>query len=131
MDKIDRDLIGFSTREGYVGIVFFIYRQGKLLSKRKFVYEIIGDLNEFVGNIILQYYANNIIPKEIDVFNKELKDYEVIYNDIMSNDYTFTIKSENSSFYSLFNYLSMINRSSYYFKTKYRKYLVLFDHFEV
>ena len=29
MDKIDRDLIGFSTREGYVGIVFFIYKQRK------------------------------------------------------------------------------------------------------
>lgn len=30
----------------------------------------------------------------------------------MSNDYTFTIKSENSSFYSLFNYV--INTNSYY-----------------
>ena len=97
MDKIDRDLIGFSTREGYVGIVFFIYRQGKLLSKRKFVYEIIGDLNEFVGNIILQYYANNIIPKEIDVFNKDLKDYIVTFNENLNVIYVTKGKIFDSS----------------------------------
>ena len=39
------------------------------------------------------------------------KDYEVIYTDIMSNDYTFNVKSSNSSFYSLFNYV--INTNSY------------------
>ncbi len=55
-----------------------------------------------------------ILDKEVYTYykNKELKDYEVIYSDIMSNDYTFTIKSENSSFYSLFNYV--INTNSYY-----------------
>ncbi len=97
LDNIDRDLIGFSTREGYVGIVFFIYRKGKLLSKRKFVYEIVDDLNEFVGNIILQYYENNIIPKEIDVFNKDLKNYISTFNDNLNVVYVTKGKVFDSS----------------------------------
>lgn len=58
-----------------------------------------------------------IVDKEIYTYykNSEFKDYEVIYTDIMSNDYTFNVKSSNSSFYSLFNYV--INTNSYY---KYR-----------
>lgn len=58
-----------------------------------------------------------ILDKEVYSYyrNDCLKDYEVIYSDVMSNDYTFDIKSSNSSFYSLFNYV--INTNSYY---KYR-----------
>ncbi len=58
-----------------------------------------------------------ILDKEVYSYyrNKELKDFEVIYSDIMSNDYSFMVKSDNSSFYSLFNYV--INTNSYY---KYR-----------
>lgn len=58
-----------------------------------------------------------IVDKEVYSYyrNDELKDFEVIYDDIMSNDYSFMVKSDNSSFYSLFNYV--INTNSYY---KYR-----------
>ena len=55
-----------------------------------------------------------ILDKEVYTYykNKELKDYEILYNDISSNDYSFMIKSDNDSFYSLFNYI--INTNSYY-----------------
>ncbi len=58
-----------------------------------------------------------IVDKEVYSYykNKEFKDYEILYSDIMSNDYSFMVKSDNSSFYSLFNYV--INTNSYY---KYR-----------
>ena len=58
-----------------------------------------------------------ILDKEVWTYykNKELKDYEIIYSDIMSNDYSFMIKSDNETFFSLFNYI--INTNSYY---KYR-----------
>ncbi len=58
-----------------------------------------------------------ILDKEVYTYyrNKELKDYEVIYSDIMSSDYSFMVKSDNNSFYTLFNYV--INTNSYY---KYR-----------
>ena len=47
--------------------------------------------------------------------NKELKKYEILFQDVMSSDYSFMVKSDNSSFYNLFNYI--INTNSYY---KYR-----------
>ena len=63
--------------------------------------------------------ANNksaivILDKEVytNYRNKELKDYEILYQNIMSNDYSFMIKSENDQFYNLFNYI--INTNSYY-----------------
>lgn len=73
-DKTNRDLFAFHTRDVYVGIALFSYRNGKLLSKRTFVYETIGDLNEFVSEIIYQYYIYNEIPKEIIVSNEDIKE---------------------------------------------------------
>ena len=73
-DKISRDFFAFHTRENYVGIALFSYRNGYLLSKRTYVYEIIGDLNEFISEIIYQYYCLNEIPKEVIVSNIEIKD---------------------------------------------------------
>ncbi len=73
-----------------------------------------------IRKIVKENKNNNsllILDKEVYTYykNDELKDYEVLYSDIMSNDYSFMVKSENSSFYSLFNYV--INTNSYY---KYR-----------
>ncbi len=55
-----------------------------------------------------------IVDKEVYSYykNKELKDYEVLYTDIMSSDYSFFVKSDNDSFFRLFNYI--INTNSYY-----------------
>ena len=58
-----------------------------------------------------------VLDKEVytNYRNNELKDYEILYQDIMSDDYSFMIKSDNVQFYNLFNYV--INTNSYY---KYR-----------
>jgi len=55
-----------------------------------------------------------ILDKEVYTYyrNKILKDYEILYTDISSNDYSFMIKSDNDHFYRLFNYI--INTNSYY-----------------
>ena len=54
-----------------------------------------------VDNEIYSYYQN-------DVFKK----LKLIYKDTMMNDYKFMVKSNNSAFYDLFNYI--INTNSYY-----------------
>ncbi len=72
LDKIDRDFVAFSIKNGYVGIVIFVYRNGKLTLKRNFVYEIIDDVEDFVSDIIYQYYQINSLPKEIIVSNSNL-----------------------------------------------------------
>lgn len=73
-DKINRDFFSFHTRENYIAIALFSYRQGILLSKRSFCYELIGEINEFVSEIIYQYYSINAIPNEVIVSNEEIKD---------------------------------------------------------
>ena len=82
-EKMDRDLRGFSTRDNYVSLVVFIYRKGILLSKRSFVYELIGELLDFISDIIFQYYSINPHPKELIVTNDELKqDCESYFQDM-------------------------------------------------
>lgn len=85
-DKINRDVFAFHTRDNYVGIGLFSYREGMLLSKRTFVYEYIGDLDEFVSEIIYQYYSINSIPSEIIVSNEEIKNrlFEVLDANILA-----------------------------------------------
>ncbi|MBR3660646.1 MAG: GGDEF domain-containing protein [Bacilli bacterium] len=55
-----------------------------------------------------------ILDKEVYTYykNKELKDYEILYTNIMTNNYSFMVKSDNDSFFKLFNYI--INTNSYY-----------------
>jgi len=55
-----------------------------------------------------------VIDREVYTYykNEKFKDYEVIYTNYMSNDYSFMVKSENDNFYRLFNYV--INTNSYY-----------------
>ena len=44
--------------------------------------------------------------------NTTFEDYDVLYQDIMMNDYKFMVKNNNSNFYNLFNYI--ITTNSYY-----------------
>ena len=55
-----------------------------------------------------------VIDKEVYTINKnkKFKNYEVLYNGIMTNDYNFMVKDNNQTFYNLFNYI--INTNSYY-----------------
>lgn len=71
-DKIDRDIFAFTIRENYLSLSNFIYRKGILIGKRNFVYEIIGEIDEFVANLISQYYLYNKFPYEIVVGNEDI-----------------------------------------------------------
>ena len=71
-DKVNRDFFSFHTRENYIAIALFSYREGILLSKRTFCYELIDEISDFVSEIIYQYYQLNAIPNEIIVSNDEI-----------------------------------------------------------
>ena len=64
-DNIDRDFIAFYISDNYVSINILIYRKGLLIGKKDFNYEIVGDNNEFILNILLQYYLSIPLPSEI------------------------------------------------------------------
>lgn len=70
----DIDVIGYNIREGYVSIVFLIIRKGILITKKNYIYEIIGEIEEFLTNIIYQYYKNNIEPKRIIIGNESIQE---------------------------------------------------------
>ena len=60
--------------------------------------------------------ADNLIIVDKEVYNlyknQTFKDFDVLYEDIMMNDYKFMVKNNNKTFYNLFNYI--ITTNSYY-----------------
>ncbi|MEG2341977.1 MAG: excinuclease ABC subunit UvrC [Bacilli bacterium] len=71
-DEIDRDIFGYTVRDGFISITLFIYRCGMLLGKDNFMIEMFENEIESVANIIVQYYENKIVPEEIVLFNDDL-----------------------------------------------------------
>lgn len=73
-DHIDRDFVAYSLREGYICVVFLLYRRGVLLGKNYFVEESNDDINELLENIIYEFYSSHEKPKELVLSNLEIKD---------------------------------------------------------
>lgn len=71
---IDADFFAFITRENYICMSLFVYRNGALLGKDSFIFEVFENDIENVSEIIFQYYQKNIAPKKIVVFNEELQE---------------------------------------------------------
>jgi excinuclease ABC subunit C len=71
-DKKDRDIFAFSTREGYVSLAVFVFRNGILLGKGSYVVEGFGELEEQLLQLLGQYYRQKPMPEEIIVNNDYL-----------------------------------------------------------
>ena len=78
-DKVDRDIFAFSSRNGYLSLVFLIYRNGMLLGKESHVVEQFGEEEDQVIELITQLYERCPLPTEIivnsDYIVKELPSY--------------------------------------------------------
>lgn len=73
-DHVDRDVIGYSTREGYFSLAVMTYRHGNLLGKNIFVLEEFEDVEEEVVANLFKYYLTHNKPKEIVVPTSTLKE---------------------------------------------------------
>ena len=76
-----------------------------------------SDITTYDNNDSLVKNAKNrmlIVDNEVyNLYkNTTFKDFDVLYQDTMMNDYKFMVKNNNSSFYNLFNYI--ITTNSYY-----------------
>ena len=76
-----------------------------------------SDITTYSDNLKLVKNANNkmlVIDSEVyNLYkNTTFKDYDVLYQDVMMNDYKFMVKDNNPTFYNLFNYIMTTN--SYY-----------------
>lgn len=68
------DVIAYSLREGYLAIIFTMYRRGKLLGKELFVVEEFNELNDQIANLIVQFYDKHELPSKIVLSISGLKD---------------------------------------------------------
>lgn len=74
------DVFAFSERDGYLSLGVLIYRHGQLLGKQTFVVDSLHTDEEFIAQLIMQYYEMHELPKEIIVSSKGIKDQlELIY----------------------------------------------------
>ncbi len=72
-DHANRDIVGYSIREGYICVVFLLYRKGVLLGKNTYVEELEDDINDFLEDIIVQFYEKHTDhPKELIVPTKDI-----------------------------------------------------------
>ena len=83
-DHVSRDIVGYSIREGYICVVFLLYRKGVLLGKNTYVEELEDDINDFLEDIIVQFYEKHTDhPKELIV---PTKDITQVLNDSLGFD---------------------------------------------
>lgn len=73
-DHIDRDIVGYSQRDGYISILFLLYRKGVLLGKNLFVVENFDDINSELTDYIYQFYFNHPKPKELIISENSIAD---------------------------------------------------------
>lgn len=73
-DHIDRDIVGYSQRDGYISILFLLYRKGVLLGKNLFVVEKFDDINSELTDYIYQFYLNHPKPKELIISENSIAD---------------------------------------------------------
>ncbi len=71
-DRVDRDVFAYSTREGYIAMLFLLYRKGVLLGKNLYVEEISEELEDELSSAIVQFYSSHPKPKELILADKSL-----------------------------------------------------------
>ena len=70
-DLVNRDIINYYVNKGYISIVIFFIRHGKLLGSKNEIFAIVDDYLEDIENFLGLYYSKNEVPSEL-IVNGEL-----------------------------------------------------------
>ena len=74
--ELNADIINYYFENGYISIVIFFVRNGKLVGNHYKIIPIINDIEETLEYYIVNFYSKkNIVPKEViipEILNKEL-----------------------------------------------------------
>ena len=68
-DQVNRDIIGFYQKEGYLSITILMYRNGYLNAKINEAIDILDTIEEPLLDYLMQFYQTHDIPKEIYISN--------------------------------------------------------------
>lgn len=68
----DVDIFGFYREEQRLALQLFTMRQGRIVGRREFFWEDLPggsgfDASEFLGDVLVQYYSTDYVPREIHV----------------------------------------------------------------
>lgn len=67
-DGINRDIFNYYCEYGYISVVVFFLRNGKLLGSKKNIFPIVDDIKETMEYYIVNFYSKkNIAPREVIV----------------------------------------------------------------
>ncbi|KAK0039243.1 excinuclease ABC subunit UvrC [Biomphalaria pfeifferi] len=77
----DVDIIGFYREKQRLALQLFTMREGKIVGRREFFWEDLDaesfNANEFLGEVLAQYYSTDYVPLEIHV-SQDFDDREVL-----------------------------------------------------
>ena len=115
-DLLDRDVINYTIKNGYLSIVIFFIRHGKLIGSKNDIILIEDDYIDDLETYITMFYQKHEIPKEIlvpDELNQDLLsdaiNTKVLYISRGPKKKLLDLAKENSNIY-LNNNFETINR---------------------
>lgn len=77
----DVDIVGFYREKQRLALQLFTMREGKIVGRREFFWEDLDaesfNANEFLGEVLAQYYSTDYVPLEIHV-SQDFDDREVL-----------------------------------------------------
>ena len=103
-DGINRDIFNYYYENGYISIVVFFLRNGKLVGNKKNIFPLIDDIKETLEYYIVNFYQKKniqpkeiIVPKELDIeLLNSLLDAKVICIEKGKKKHLFDLASTNA-----------------------------------
>lgn len=106
-DGINRDIFNFVVEDGYLSIVVFFLRNGKLLGDKKNIFPLYGETADALMYYIVNFYSKkNIPPKEIIVpSNLDLD----LLNEVIDSKVVYALKGKKKHLFDLAEVNAKIN----------------------
>ena len=69
--NVDLDVFAYYVKEDYISLSTLIFRDGILINKINKVISIYGDIDSLFSSYVLNFYEDNILPKEVIIPDSE------------------------------------------------------------
>lgn len=98
-DGVNRDIFNYYYENGYISIVVFFLRNGKLVGNKKNIFPLIDDIKETLEYYIVNFYSKkNLPPKEVIV--PDILDLELL-NSVIDSKVITTVKGRKKHLFDL------------------------------